>query len=139
MTGYTIRRLPENSIGESLRITKNEKRFFRYYIKDDTFFKISDDLPIRPKAVSFIERNKDNPIYVVFNDDPNDTCCLFLFTFTSTIRNTSVLNICRCTGRTKVKKHWKDVLKFIESHSASIEGLLAKKYISLSFEEKTSD
>lgn len=141
MTGYIIRRLPDPEWAIIGRNRLNERRLVSFYIEGNTFSGIQNDLKIRPKAASFVKRNKEEPIYVVlYNDHKNEFHCLFLFTLSFKKMPLSenlkpVLCICRCVGKTSVKRHWKKILEFIFESSKMIYSLKKNQYIGLEEEQ----
>ncbi len=148
MTGYIIRRLPEGSIFEYSKVSRMEKRIPTFYIDGVDSFKIRDNFEIRPKAAIFAKRNKDKPIYVVLcKDQPGidqqRIRCLFMFTLEIASNSRSerypIVDICRCVGKTSVKRHWKTVIKFIFGTANVIYELSRKQYISFHEETENSD
>ncbi len=127
MTGtYTIRRLPKNYlIDEHLKTTRKGKCISLFEIGANTFKDIPYGLKLRPRAVRFaIRKNHFVPQYVVLYNDSKSYQCLFLFNFKSTIyQDGQVLEICRCLGNRRTKRHWKAILKFINDNNETIRKL----------------
>lgn len=127
MTGtYTIRRLPEHYlIDEHLKTTRKGKSISLFEIGENTFKDIPYALNLRPRAVRFAIRKKHLvPQYVVLYNDSKSYQCLFLFNFQSTIdQDGQVLEICRCLGSGRTKRHWKAILKFINDNNETIQKL----------------
>lgn len=141
MTGYIIRNLPESSIIKRTCLTKDKKTYDSFYIEANTFRGISKDLKIRPNAARFAKMRHLKTLYVVLtsNDDVN---ALFLFTLSlkyGAYSNTSIpiLDICRCSGPTYAKRHWKKILAFISEAALDIDRLSSRQYMLL--QEEYSD
>lgn len=142
MTGYTIRRLPESSIIKHTCLTKNEKTYDSFYIEANTFKGISKDLKIRPNAARFAKMRHLKTLYVVLISNDDDVSALFLFTLSLKYRTYSntlnpILDICRCSGPTYSKRHWKKILSFICGAAVDIDRLSSHQYMSL--QEEDSD
>lgn len=136
MTGYIIRKLPESSIVKHTSLTKNGKMYDSFYIEANTFKGISKDLKIRPNAARFAKMWRLNPLYVVLISNDDDINALFLFTLSlkyRTYNNTlnPILDICRCSGSTYAKRHWKRILSFILGAAVDIDRLSDHQYMSL--------
>lgn len=113
MTGnYIIRSVPKNSIIHYETITK-KSIYSTCKIKSNTFSGVSTELEVRPRAFRFFMRSSSTVYAVLHNDTEKGPQCLFFFTF-YTIRENRNLCICRCIGKTAVKRHWEEVINFIK-------------------------
>lgn len=142
MTGYIIRKLPESSIIKRTCLTKDKKMYDSFYIEANTFRGISKDLKIRPNAARFAKIRHLKTLYVVLTSNDDDVNALFLFTLSlkyGAYNNTSIpiLDICRCSGPTYAKRHWKKILSFISGAAVDIDRLSSRQYMSL--QEEDSD
>lgn len=124
---YIIRKLPENSIVEYSKTTKQGKTIPLFKIESDTFPETSVSLQLRPKAALFAKRMSNFPLYLVLCSDQ----CLFLFTIRSTNTGKNVLDICRCNGKGRSKRYWKTVLEFINKNNESIQKLSNMSYMEM--------
>lgn len=108
---YSIRPLPNSSIVEGEKVSRNGYTIPYFEIRNGTFDDIHQSLKIRPKAALFARRSQST-VYVVIHNDSDAPQCLFLFEFIST-SSKEILHICRCLGKNAVKKHWEPFLFFL--------------------------
>lgn len=103
---YYIRRLPKNSIRETAEMCTGWQTF--HEILEDTFPGIQDDsLKIRPNAAFFATFNED--VYVVLHkEEKKELECLFFvkFVHSTFYGGIAEVQLCRCLGRHKVKRHY---------------------------------
>ncbi len=128
MTGNCIvQRLPKNSIIEGYSKKNKNGKLIRSYM---AFADWSTSFEVRPKAASFADRyNKFFPIYLVLYNDTQSTRCLFLFTFTSTENKENIFQICRCVGKTSVKRHWAQITNKIMENIEEIKNLTSGAHL----------
>lgn len=105
---YYIRKLPKNSIRETSKVCTGWQSFRE--ILEGTFPGIQDEycgLQIRPKAAFFAEYNED--VYVVLHkEEGKEIECLFFvkFVHSSFYGGIAEVQLCRCLGKHKVKRHY---------------------------------
>ncbi len=130
MTGkYIIRRLPENSIVEYSTPTKSGKSIPLFKINSGTFSDISEEMQIRPKSALFSKWGYRPCVYVLLYDDTKSIRCLFFFQLKFKTPRThpwnkgiSGLDICRCVGKSSLKRHWARVFTCIRENYERIVG-----------------
>lgn len=105
---YYVRRLPKNSIRETSTMCNREQTF--HEIVAGTFFEFPEEgLKIRPKAALFTTARGDENVYAVLHKEKQQEIeCLFFVKF---VRSTfygeiAEVQLCRCLGTTKVKRHY---------------------------------